>query len=145
MRREPARHRPAAGAPPLIVHVIDQLDVGGLENGLVNLINHMPPGRYRHAIVCLKNATSFRQRLSAPGVDVISLDKREGKDPAHYLRLYRLLRQLRPSLVHTRNLAASRRNCWRPSPACACACMANTGATSTTCKAPTANTGCCAS
>ncbi len=105
MHREPDTTVPAAGAPPLIVHVIDRLDVGGLENGLVNLINHMPPGRYRHAIVCLKNATSFRQRLTAPGVDIISLDKREGKDPAHYLHLYRLLRQLRPSLVHTRNLA----------------------------------------
>ena len=91
-------------APPLIVHVIHQLDVGGLENGLVNLINHLPPGRYRHAIVCLKNATAFRQRLRAPGVDIISLDKREGKDPLHYLRLYRVLRQLQPSLVHTRNL-----------------------------------------
>jgi len=91
-------------AMPLIVHVIHQLDVGGLENGLVNLINHMPPGRYRHAIVCLKSATTFRQRLTAGGVDIISLDKREGKDPAHYLRLYRTLRQLRPSLVHTRNL-----------------------------------------
>ena len=91
-------------APPLIVHVIYQLDVGGLENGLVNLINHMPPGHYRHAIVCLKNATAFRHRLSAPGVDIISLDKREGKDLLHYLRLYRVLRQLRPSLVHTRNL-----------------------------------------
>ena len=32
-------------ATPLIVHVIHQLDVGGLENGLVNLINHLPPGR----------------------------------------------------------------------------------------------------
>ena len=91
-------------APPLIVHVIHQLDVGGLENGLVNLINHMPPGRYRHAIVCLKHATAFQQRLTAPGVAIISLDKREGKDPGHYLRLYRLLRQLRPSLIHTRNL-----------------------------------------
>ena len=30
----------AASAAPLIVHVIHQLDMGGLENGLVNLINH---------------------------------------------------------------------------------------------------------
>ncbi|WP_426077657.1 TIGR03088 family PEP-CTERM/XrtA system glycosyltransferase [Janthinobacterium sp. PSPC3-1] len=104
MRLDPPDSSSAAGAPPLIVHVIHQLDVGGLENGLVNLINHMPPGRYRHAIVCMKNATVFRQRLSAPGVEIISLGKREGKDPGHYLRLYRLLRQLRPSLVHTRNL-----------------------------------------
>ena len=94
----------AANGAPLIVHVIHQLDVGGLENGLVNLINHLPPERYRHAIVCLKNATAFRQRLTTPGVAVISLDKREGKDWRHYLRLYRVLKQLRPALVHTRNL-----------------------------------------
>ncbi|MGK5080789.1 TIGR03088 family PEP-CTERM/XrtA system glycosyltransferase [Janthinobacterium sp. HLX7-2] len=91
-------------AAPLIVHVIHQLDVGGLENGLVNLINHLPPGHYRHAIVCLTNATAFRQRLTAPGVDIISLGKREGKDWRHYLHLYRVLRQLQPALVHTRNL-----------------------------------------
>ena len=38
---------------PLIAHVIFRLDVGGLENGLVNLINEMPPGAYRHAIICV--------------------------------------------------------------------------------------------
>ncbi|MGK5022002.1 TIGR03088 family PEP-CTERM/XrtA system glycosyltransferase [Janthinobacterium sp. LB2P10] len=94
----------AANAAPLIVHVIHQLDVGGLENGLLNLINHLPPQRYRHAIVCLKNATAFRQRLIIPGVDIISLDKREGKDWRHYLHLYRVLKQLQPAIVHTRNL-----------------------------------------
>jgi len=94
-----------ASPAPLIVHVIDQLEMGGLENGLLNLLNHMPPGRYRHAIVCLKNASAFADRLSAPGVEVICLHKREGKDPDHYLRLYRTLRRLQPSLVHTRNLA----------------------------------------
>src|SRR5207344_2209514 len=45
--------RPAgtvSGPPPLVAHLIHRLDVGGLENGLVNLINHMPAERYRHAI-----------------------------------------------------------------------------------------------
>lgn len=95
-----------AAAPPLIVHLIHQLGVGGLENGLVNLINNMPPQRYRHAIVCLKDATSFHQRIKTPGVQIISLNKREGKDWGHYLRLYRTLRQLQPALIHTRNLAS---------------------------------------
>jgi len=91
--------------PPLIVHLIHRLDVGGLENGLVNLINHMPPERYRHAIVCLTDASEFRQRIRRSDVQIISLNKREGKDLLHYLRLYRTIRQLRPQLLHTRNLA----------------------------------------
>ena len=37
--------------PPLVAHIIHRLAVGGLETGLVNLINHMSPARYRHAIV----------------------------------------------------------------------------------------------
>ncbi|MET3133206.1 sugar transferase (PEP-CTERM/EpsH1 system associated) [Oxalobacteraceae bacterium GrIS 1.11] len=94
------------GTAPLIVHLIHQLDVGGLENGLVNLINHMPPQRYRHVIVCLKDYTQFHQRIKMPGVEIISLNKREGKDWGHYLRLYRTLRQLQPQLIHTRNLGS---------------------------------------
>jgi hypothetical protein len=27
---------------PLVIHVVFSFDVGGLENGIVNLLNHMP-------------------------------------------------------------------------------------------------------
>ena len=30
---------------PLIMHVVYRFDVGGLENGVVNLINHLPEAR----------------------------------------------------------------------------------------------------
>ncbi|HEX8406042.1 MAG TPA: TIGR03088 family PEP-CTERM/XrtA system glycosyltransferase [Duganella sp.] len=96
----------SAGAAPLIVHLIHQLDVGGLENGLINLINHLPPERYRHAIVCLKDHTDFARRIERPGVEVISINKREGKDWAHYVRLFKTLKRLQPLLIHTRNLAS---------------------------------------
>jgi hypothetical protein len=33
------------GQPPLIAHVIHHLGMGGMENGLVNVINHKPPER----------------------------------------------------------------------------------------------------
>lgn len=99
---------PAASASmaPLIVHLIHQLDVGGLENGLINLINQMPPERYRHAIVCLKDYSNFHHRIKVPGVEIISLHKREGKDWRHYVRLYYTLKRLQPVLIHTRNLAS---------------------------------------
>ena len=28
--------------PPLVVHLLFRFDIGGVENGVVNLINHMP-------------------------------------------------------------------------------------------------------
>jgi sugar transferase (PEP-CTERM/EpsH1 system associated) len=89
---------------PLIAHIIYRLGVGGLENGLVNLINR-GPDRYRHAIICLKDADDFRNRLRGD-VPVFQLQRKEGQDFGLVLRLYRLLRQLHPAIVHTRNLAA---------------------------------------
>jgi sugar transferase (PEP-CTERM/EpsH1 system associated) len=89
----------------LIAHVIYRLDYGGLENGLVNLINGLPAGRFRHAIVCIRDYTDFRRRVGFD-VDVRRLDKRDGQDWNLYARLWRAFRELRPDIVHTRNLAA---------------------------------------
>lgn len=89
--------------PPLIVHVIHRLQVGGLENGLVNLINNSPEGRFRHAIICMTDYTEFRKRLR-DDVPCYALHKKEGKDIAVYYRLWRLLRELQPDLLHTRNI-----------------------------------------
>jgi sugar transferase (PEP-CTERM/EpsH1 system associated) len=90
--------------PALIAHVINRLDFGGLENGVVNLVNRLPPERFRHAILCLSGYTDFRRRIRRDDVPVLSLDKQPGKDPAAYLRMWRLLRALRPQVLHTRNV-----------------------------------------
>jgi len=89
---------------PLIAHVVHRLQMGGLENGLVNLINHTPPGRYRHAVLCMTDHTDFARRIRVPGVPILDLHKREGHDLGVYRRLYRAFRTLRPALVHTRNI-----------------------------------------
>ncbi len=97
---------PPSGGPPLIAHVLYRLDYGGLENGVVNLLNHLPQGDFRHAIICLVDYTEFRSRIVRPDVTVHALHKPPGHSLATHLRMYRLLRELRPSIVHSRNLAA---------------------------------------
>lgn len=94
-------------ARPLVVHVIFRFAVGGTENGMVNLINQMPQTAYRHAIVSLTDVDpGFSARLRHADVDLISLDKPPGHGYKLYPKLYRLFRELRPAIVHTRNLAA---------------------------------------
>lgn len=94
----------AARTAPLIVHVIYGLKTGGVENGLVNLINHLPAERYRHAIVCITDYSDFRLRIRRPDVECYALHKPPGKVPGFYVNVWRLLRRLRPQIVHTRNL-----------------------------------------
>jgi sugar transferase (PEP-CTERM/EpsH1 system associated) len=72
---------------------------------VVNLINRLPEQRFRHCIISLTDVTAFRQRIRRQDVSVLALNKRPGKDPALYVRLWKAFRQLRPSIVHTRNLA----------------------------------------
>ncbi len=94
------------GKVPLVVHIIYRLATGGLENGLVNLINHMPPDRYRHAIICLTDSTGFRNRVQQADVPIIALHKRTGQDLGMHVRLWKILRNLLPDIVHTRNIGS---------------------------------------
>ena len=92
--------------PRLVAHIVHRFDTGGLENGVVNLINHMPRGAYRHMVVALTEVTDFRHRLQHADVPCFALHKPSGHGMKVYPQLWRLLRQYRPAIVHTRNLAA---------------------------------------
>ena len=98
---------PVADVRPLLVHLVYRFDTGGLENGVVNLINHLPAPAYRHAVVALTEVVpSFAQRIQRDDVAYHSLHKPAGHGAKLYPRLAQLFRQLRPAIVHTRNLAA---------------------------------------
>jgi sugar transferase (PEP-CTERM/EpsH1 system associated) len=89
--------------PRLVVHVVDALDTAHTENSLLNLIRHLPPERYRHAIVCLRDQGGYQGGMHEQGVQIVNLHKRAGRDPLHYLRMFGVLRTLRPDVVHTRD------------------------------------------
>lgn len=92
---------------PLICHVVYRFAVGGLENGVVNLINHLPADRWRHAVVSLTDIDpAFAARIRTPGVALHALHKPPGQGFRQWPALARLFRHLRPAIVHTRNLAA---------------------------------------
>jgi sugar transferase (PEP-CTERM/EpsH1 system associated) len=91
---------------PLVAHVVHRFDIGGLENGVVNLMNRLPRERYRHAVVALTEVTDFRQRVIRDDVAFYALHKPPGHGARVFPALYGLFRRLRPAIVHTRNLAA---------------------------------------
>jgi len=88
-----------------IVHVVYCFDTGGLENGLVNLINNMDDEKYTHSIVTMVGHNeTFAKRLIKP-IQIYSLNKQPGKDLGVFVRAYKLFKKIAPDIVHTRNFA----------------------------------------
>ncbi len=91
---------------PLVLHLVFSLGTGGLENGLVNLINRSSPNEFRHMVVCLTSSGSFSRRITRKNVEIVELEKPEGHSLLTLKRLRALIKQYRPSVLHSRNLAA---------------------------------------
>jgi sugar transferase (PEP-CTERM/EpsH1 system associated) len=89
-----------------IVHVVYSFSVGGLENVIVQLINRLPADRFEHTVLSLTTISDFKHRITQPGVCFIELHKPPGHAVPLYPRIYKLLREIKPDVVHTCNLAA---------------------------------------
>ena len=92
---------------PLVMHLVYSFNVGGLENGIVNLINRMNPALFRHIVVSMTECDDvFCRRIQHHDVAFLSLHKAPGNGYKIYPLLYRIFREYRPTIIHTRNLAA---------------------------------------
>lgn len=90
-----------------VVHLLYRFAAGGLENVIVQLVNGLPHDRFRHTIVALTEADpAFIARIERRDVEIITLHKPPGQPFGLYPRMYRLLRRLRPDVLHTCNIAA---------------------------------------
>lgn len=97
---------PPSKSQKLILHVVYSFGVGGLENVIVQLVNRLPRGQYRHAILALSTITDFRNRIERDDVEFIALNKPPGHAFGLYPEIFRIFRKLKPDVVHTCNLAA---------------------------------------
>ena len=91
--------------PPLIAHVVHHFGTGGMENGMVNLFNRLPEQAYRHVVICLAGHGEFRRRIRRRDIEFFDLGRRPGHGLRWHVRLYHLLRHVRPDILHTRNLS----------------------------------------
>jgi sugar transferase (PEP-CTERM/EpsH1 system associated) len=89
---------------PLVVHLIYSFDTGGLQTLLAECINRMPAQRFRHAVVCLTGYTDYAKKITRPGVEMHALNKAPGAGLDTHVKLFKLLRRLRPAIIHTYNI-----------------------------------------
>ncbi len=88
-----------------VLHVVNSLDPGGMENGIVNLARGLEPRGFEIHVACLERRGVFADRLPVPS-RVVVLGKRNGFSPAAVWRLGRSLARLQPDIVHSHNLGA---------------------------------------
>lgn len=85
-----------------IAHLVYSFNVGGLERVIVNLINSCNDDDVRHVIIC--QVPEFELAAQVPDtVKLYSLDKKPGNDISSHIRLFQLLRKIRPDVLHTYN------------------------------------------
>lgn len=84
-----------------VVHILHSFGTGGMEKGLTTLINHGSP-EFKHTIICLTESGDS-QHLLQKNIEIIEMHKKEGNSLFFIFRLMKVIRQLKPDIVHTRN------------------------------------------
>src|SRR5215213_2209903 len=86
--------------PIKVLHIINDLSVGGAEMMLYKLLSTMDKERFHFAVVSLKKRGKLCNRIERLGVPVYSLaSKRSFPTPSSTWSLVRLLRRLRPDVI----------------------------------------------
>ena len=88
-----------------VLHVLNSLQVGGLENGVVNLVNNLDAQRFKHSICCIDSIGPMAERIKQP-VSIFSMEKGNKRDYLISLKIARLINRVKPDIVHTRNWSA---------------------------------------
>ena len=88
-----------------ILHIVNSLQVGGMEQVVVNIINELDPSRYSHSICCIQSTGPMVDRISFP-VRIYTIGKKAGPDYLIPFKIARIIRKIDPDVVHTRNWGA---------------------------------------
>jgi len=105
MASAPVPPGPPSSPPLRVVHVINFLAPGGgLEKGVTTLIRRSSPD-FEHAVVTIQGSKDAETMLP-PGARLIDMVKGEGHSLRFIGKLARVLRDLSPCIVHTRNWPA---------------------------------------
>jgi sugar transferase (PEP-CTERM/EpsH1 system associated) len=87
-----------------VLHILHAFSHGGLENGIVNIINGSPPD-LEHELCLLTTGGEFLGRLHKP-IRYYELHKKPGNSIDIILRIRRVIRESGANVVHTRNWAS---------------------------------------
>jgi len=88
-----------------VVHIVENLEVGGLERVVINLMAHVDPAHYRSVLYCLGHGGALVPEVESAGHPVRCFDKKPGMDWFLLSRIARALREDGAAIVHSHNFS----------------------------------------
>src|SRR5689334_3944377 len=85
-----------------ILHVIDSMGRGGMQNGILNLIHGLDPNRYEHSLCSTRRLDPSQAHAVPDDVRTICIAE-GGQARIQAPALARSIRSMRPDVVHSRN------------------------------------------
>lgn len=85
-----------------VLHVVDSLGAGGMENGIVNVAGSLE-GRVDSWVAALSERGIFSKRMPTPS-QVVELGKEGGFSIRVASRLAKIIDEVRPDVIHSHNL-----------------------------------------
>lgn len=98
--------RPMNITPMNITHVVENLDRGGLERMVLELVKLQHRQGHRCQVVCLFERGAHAHELDELGIPVHACDKRQGLDLRALVRARRMVRSHGTDVLHTHNAVA---------------------------------------
>jgi len=92
--------------PVNIIHLVLNLDVGGLEWMVLNLLKGLDRKKFKPSVACLLNGGKLTKELKGIGSEVEILDKKDKLDFSASFKLARTLRERKIDVIHTHNTGA---------------------------------------
>lgn len=93
-------------SPLRVVHLLQGLEVGGLEIMVAHLLEGLDPRRFQSQVIGYDSLGPLAYRLGMSGIPACLLKRRPGVDLRYILRLARHLAAIRPHILHLHNPTA---------------------------------------
>ncbi len=87
-----------------VMHVMQNLEIGGLENGVVNLVNRIDRNEFDVSICCLRGFGCLKERVSS-GVKIININEKTGFQLSTVFKIASLCRREAIDVIHTHGWA----------------------------------------
>jgi Glycosyltransferase len=85
----------------IVVHLVETLGIGGLERVVATIANGLSADKYQIQVWCAVSGGSIADDLQAQGITVKILGISSYYNLVGFLRLARMLRSIKPDIVHT--------------------------------------------